>query len=64
MIMNNIIETIKDLINSDYDSNTVKDSKRIQLKFEQMNDHEKSLINDFCISLCGYSLDTIINEKI
>ena len=46
------------ILNDDED-----DSERIRYDYEHATDLDKKAIDNFCISLCGWSLATIINEN-
>ena len=57
----NIVEKILESIETD-DSNTESESETIQLLYESATDKEKQKIDMIFISLCGWSLKTLIND--
>lgn len=59
----NIIDQVLDAMNTQCgDINEVKESARIVKKYNNADEKGKELIDDVFISLCGYSLKTLIDK--
>jgi hypothetical protein len=59
----NIIDQVLDAMNTQCgDINEVKESVRIVQKYNNADEKCKELIDDVFISLCGYSLKTLIDK--
>lgn len=61
MIVDNIIEGIHYLINND-DEDPQKQSDQLEAFYEISTDEQKKIIDNVLICICGYSLDTLINN--
>ncbi len=61
MIMDNIIEGILTLMQND-DEDPQKQSESLEALYEISTDTQKKAIDNAFICICGYSLDTIINN--
>ena len=61
MILDNIIEGIHHLMNND-DEDPIKQSEQLEALYEISTDTQKKAIDNALICICGYSLDTIINN--
>lgn len=61
MTSDNLIETIFDLMGYDEEDQT-KQSEQLEALYEVCTDTQKKAIDNAMICLCGYSLDTIINN--
>lgn len=60
MIMDNLIEGVLTLMNNDEDQ--TKQSESLEALYEISTDTQKKAIDNAFICICGYSLDTIINN--
>ena len=58
----NLIEQIAEAINTD-DSDTAEDSQRIIDAYHQAPLREKLILDNVFISLCGWSLATLLQRK-
>ena len=56
----NLIEIILDEMQTD-DENTTKQSWRIIRTYEKASNEQKDLVDDILISLCGWSVPTLID---
>lgn len=56
----NIPATVLDLMQTDDETDTVDQSERIKRRYEAQEPAAREAIDDIFISLCGYSLKTII----
>lgn len=61
MILDNIIEGIHHLISND-DEDPQKQSESLEALYEISTETQKKAIDNAFICVCGYSLDTIINN--
>ena len=61
MIMDNLIEGIFTLISKD-DEDPLKQSEQLEALYEICTDTQKKAIDNALICICGYSLDTILNN--
>lgn len=61
MMSDNIIETVFTLIGYD-EGDQFKQSDQLEALYEISTDAQKKAIDNSFICLCGYSLDTIINN--
>ena len=61
MKLDNIIEAISLLIDEDGE-NQLNQSEIIKATYANAVDSEKKIIDEIMICICGYSLDTIINN--
>ena len=43
------------------DNSTIKNSNKLLSKYEKMTKEQKELVNDLFITICGYSLNTLIS---
>jgi len=59
--MDNLIEGIFTLMSKDNEDQT-KQSDQLEALYEISTDTQKKAINNALICICGYSLDTIINN--
>jgi len=59
--MDSIIEGIFTLMENDSEDQT-KQSDQLEAFYEVCTDAQKKIINNVMICICGYSLDTIINN--
>ena len=41
-----------------------KESERIERQYQQATPIERKAIDDFCISLCGYSVNTLLSGRV
>lgn len=60
--MENLIEKIESFMLSD-DNDRDKNSDRIKTAFENSDKETQEVIDGIFMSLCGWKLSTIINEK-
>lgn len=58
----NLIDKILYCIEQD-DTTRNESSELLKTQYEKSNDHDKLIINQFFISMCGYELKSIINNK-
>ncbi len=61
MTLDNIIETISYLMDNDGED-PQKQSDQLEALYEICTDTQKKAINNAFICICGYSLDTLINN--
>ncbi len=61
MIMDNLIEGIFTLMQKD-NEDPMKQSDQLEALYEISTDTQKKAIDNAFICLCGYSLDTILNN--
>lgn len=61
MIIDNLIEGIFTLISKDSED-PMKQSEQLEALYEISTDTQKKAIDNALICICGYSLDTIINQ--
>ena len=59
--MDNLIEGIFTLMQKD-NEDPIKQSDQLEALYEISTDTQKKAIDNAFISICGYSLDTIINN--
>lgn len=60
-MFDNIIETIFTLMQNEY-HDTQKQSDLVEFYYDRLDEKDKKTMDDIMISVCGYSLDTIINH--
>lgn len=61
MILDNLIEGIHYLMSNDSED-PIKQSEKLEALYEISTDIQKKAIDNALICICGYSLDTIINN--
>ncbi len=61
MIFDNLIEGINELMGIDEEDPT-KQSDQLEALYEISTDTQKKAIDNAFICICGYSLDTLINN--
>ena len=61
MILDNIIEGIHYLMSND-NEDPIKQSDQLEALYQISTDTQKKAIDNALICICGYSLDTIINN--
>lgn len=61
MILDNLIEGIFTLMQKD-DEDPMKQSDQLEALYEICTDTQKKAIDNALICICGYSLDTLINN--
>lgn len=60
----NILSQVMDAMRTQRgDINETKESARIVKKYKESDEKGKALIDDVFISLCGYSLETLIKNQ-
>lgn len=60
----NILNQVMDAMSTQCgDINEKKESAKIAKKYKESDEKGKALIDDVFISLCGYSLDTLIKNQ-
>lgn len=59
--METLQDLLKEAINTDFDHN-LRDTTRIINKYTKASKEQKDLIDDIFISVCGWSLETLISN--
>ena len=57
----NLIDKIEEQMRTD-DADRDKQSEELKTQYENASESEKKAIDDALISICGWSLETIIND--
>ncbi len=61
MTLDNLTERIRYLMDND-DEDPEKQSEQLEALYQICTDTQKKAINNAMICICGYSLDTLINN--
>lgn len=61
MITINLYERIQDDMNTD-DEDTDKISRKLVARYQALTDEQKEVVDDAFITLCGWSMATMISE--
>lgn len=61
MITINLYERIQDDMNTD-DEDTDKISRKLVARYQALTDEQKEVVDDTFITLCGWSMATMISE--
>ena len=60
--MENVYEHLLHEMSSDEECWTKKD-RRLKHTYNNLSDHEKDIVDDMFITLCGWSFKTLVNQN-